>query len=426
MSTDARQNFIRAAGATALCLATFSETVPAAEPSWERGSLTLGVGMENGKVRVDSAIPAELDKSGSVKGYKGFIEYHADSYSLMIGGSRESAEAKGEDTVREVGQKTALTSVNVETGVFFNLGYEMQWGFDARFHRGPGADYGVYRELQQREMIDFGPAIRLYTPFLTKWLLRLEGALLTSTTSSPRRVSTLTAGISASVPVPFVEYASLRLGAKALPARDHEEILFPYASEELDDRARKEIYLFARAHSNQDLSARKIVVSGHGSRAGFDRTNLRLSLRRALNVARVLVQSGIPETAIELTGFGKSKIDPSASPVAPEQRRVELRVAPRTPENKSTIRSKVLDEDQIARLAASLKGREPASYQVRISVPSVMTADDAAWVRVERYLELMEQQGIPGDRIVTRTELRTGEIAFNIHSEDGDTNDHLP
>lgn len=418
MPVRARKSFASCACGAALCCAA----MPAFGAGVERGQLTLGFGGEGGAVFVDSNIPAELDRKGPLKNYKGFIEYHADRFSLLLGGGYESSETSGRDDGREVAQATKGKAANVQAGLFFNLGYAMQLGLDLRQHRGQGADYGIYRDESIRSMTDIGPAVRFYAPFLTTYLLRAEFAALTSTVADKRRVSTVTAGLSMSIPVPFMDYPRLRLGAKANPRPEDDVLYFDYASDELSGPEKDQIAAFAVRWRRQDFSARKIVVNGHASRAGYPRTNLRVSLRRALNVAGVLLENGVPDDAIELTGFGYSKLAEDVPPTYDEQRRVEIRVLPRESSSFAKAPSKTLTIAQLENFAKSLKNKDPKSYLIRVSIPSVATRSDRAWNRVESYLEILVREGIPNERVITRTEIRDGDIVFNIATLDGDAN----
>lgn len=406
----------------ALCCAA----LPARGASADRGKVTLGAAIEGGRVFVDSRIPSELDKDGAIKAYKAFLEYHADRFSLALNGGFESAETAGRDEVRAVSQAASVKAAGIGVGVYANLGYSMQLGIDVRQHRGPGADYGIYREPKDRVMTDLGPALRVYAPFLTSYLLRAEFSALTSSNADLRRVSTLTAGLSMSIPVPFIEYPRLRLSAKPSPRLEDEVLLFDYASDEIADEDMSDITEFAGRWRRQDFSSRKIVVSGHASRAGYTRTNLRVSLRRALNVARVLIENGVPHDALELSGFGYSKLLDSVPPVYDEQRRVEVRVMRREAFDYAKTPSKSLTTSQLSRFAKILKGKNPKSYLVRVSIPSVATRSDRDWRRVENYLEILVREGVPADRIVTRTEIRDGDVAFNIANLDGESHGVQP
>jgi outer membrane protein OmpA-like peptidoglycan-associated protein len=73
-------------------------------------------------------------------------------------------------------------------------------------------------------------------------------------------------------------------------------------------------------------SVSRINVTGHADRAGPDRYNMALSLRRADAVKAVLVREGIPANQIVVVGKGESQpLVPTADGVRePQNRRVEI------------------------------------------------------------------------------------------------------
>lgn len=73
-------------------------------------------------------------------------------------------------------------------------------------------------------------------------------------------------------------------------------------------------------------SVSRINVTGHADRAGSDRYNMALSLRRADAVKAVLVREGIPADQIAVVGKGESQpLVPTADGVRePQNRRVEI------------------------------------------------------------------------------------------------------
>lgn len=72
-----------------------------------------------------------------------------------------------------------------------------------------------------------------------------------------------------------------------------------------------------------------LTVSGHTDKSGTDAYNLRLSERRAQNVARLLEAGGVPAAAITARGYGESepKINTAEGVREPMNRRVEIGAA---------------------------------------------------------------------------------------------------
>jgi outer membrane protein OmpA-like peptidoglycan-associated protein len=69
-----------------------------------------------------------------------------------------------------------------------------------------------------------------------------------------------------------------------------------------------------------------VEVTGHTDRAGADRANEALSLRRARTVRDLLVKQGVPGAIISVQGLGESKpfMATEDGSNAPENRRVEI------------------------------------------------------------------------------------------------------
>jgi outer membrane protein OmpA-like peptidoglycan-associated protein len=80
----------------------------------------------------------------------------------------------------------------------------------------------------------------------------------------------------------------------------------------------------ATAARKPDVKA--IEVTGHSDRAGSDRSNEALSLRRARAVRDLLVKQGVPKAIISVQGLGETKpfMATEDGARAPENRRVEI------------------------------------------------------------------------------------------------------
>jgi OOP family OmpA-OmpF porin len=70
----------------------------------------------------------------------------------------------------------------------------------------------------------------------------------------------------------------------------------------------------------------RVVIAGHADRSGTDAYNLALSEQRAQNVARALAARGVPQSSLDVQGFGESRPRvPTADGVRePQNRRVEI------------------------------------------------------------------------------------------------------
>jgi outer membrane protein OmpA-like peptidoglycan-associated protein len=101
-------------------------------------------------------------------------------------------------------------------------------------------------------------------------------------------------------------------------------VFFDWDRADLSERARQ---IVAEAAQNTTrVQYTRIEVSGHADRTGSAEYNQRLSLRRAQNVAAELVRLGVPQSAIDVTAFGYSRLlVPTAAGVRePQNRRVEI------------------------------------------------------------------------------------------------------
>ena len=70
----------------------------------------------------------------------------------------------------------------------------------------------------------------------------------------------------------------------------------------------------------------RVTVAGHADRSGTEAYNLALSEQRARNVARALVQRGVPQRALDVQWFGESqpRIPTPDGVREPRNRRVEI------------------------------------------------------------------------------------------------------
>ena len=115
------------------------------------------------------------------------------------------------------------------------------------------------------------------------------------------------------------------LAAQPPPPR-HFILYFEQGSTDLTPASRGEfpaIVAAVREYASVDTS-----VVGHSDTAGDARTNLALSLRRALAVGTLLVSEGLDPGALDITSYGEtSPLVPTGDDVAePRNRRVEVTV----------------------------------------------------------------------------------------------------
>ena len=101
-------------------------------------------------------------------------------------------------------------------------------------------------------------------------------------------------------------------------------VFFDWDRADLTTRA-KEIIAEA-ANASRTVQTTRIEVQGHADRSGSDAYNLRLSRRRADNVAAELVRRGVARNIITIQAFGESRpLVPTADGVRePQNRRVEI------------------------------------------------------------------------------------------------------
>ena len=107
------------------------------------------------------------------------------------------------------------------------------------------------------------------------------------------------------------------------PARTY-LVFFDWDRADLTDRARQ--IIAEAAEASRHVQYTRIEVNGYTDRSGTPQYNVRLSIRRANNVAAELVRDGVPRNAIDIHGFGETHpLVPTAPGVRePQNRRVEI------------------------------------------------------------------------------------------------------
>jgi opacity protein-like surface antigen len=107
------------------------------------------------------------------------------------------------------------------------------------------------------------------------------------------------------------------------PARSY-LVFFDWDSAALTDRAREIIRSAAEASTH--VQTTRIRVNGYTDTSGKPGYNMKLSLRRAQNVAAELVRDGVSENEIAIRGFGETHLLVPTGPGVrePQNRRVEI------------------------------------------------------------------------------------------------------
>jgi len=107
------------------------------------------------------------------------------------------------------------------------------------------------------------------------------------------------------------------------PARTY-LVFFDWDRADLTDRARQ--IIGEAAEASRHVQYTRIEVNGYTDRSGTPQYNVRLSIRRANNVAAELVRDGVPRNVIDIHGYGETHpLVPTAPGVRePQNRRVEI------------------------------------------------------------------------------------------------------
>ena len=101
-------------------------------------------------------------------------------------------------------------------------------------------------------------------------------------------------------------------------------VFFDWDRADLTSRAKQ--IIGEAAQNSTHVQYTRIAVNGYTDLSGTAAYNQRLSVRRAQSVAAELVRDGVPQTAINIQGFGESNpLVPTAQGVRePQNRRVEI------------------------------------------------------------------------------------------------------
>ncbi len=107
------------------------------------------------------------------------------------------------------------------------------------------------------------------------------------------------------------------------PGRADLRLAFGPGSSSLSSTAQAQIRAFAEALRRPQLANVRVRIEGHTDSSGGRAINVTLSQRRAQAVADFLVAQGIPQSRLEVRGFGYDRPLPGRPASARENRRVE-------------------------------------------------------------------------------------------------------
>ena len=440
-SHHSNASLVRAASVAAALVTLPAVTANAMD---EASPLRLGAGIEGGRVAVKSATPSEIDKSGAAYGVKAFAEIRSRWLTLMLGASQQSATLSGIDDSRGVGQDLTVSTANAQSTLFLNLGSRFSLGYTGRVHQGPSADYGVQADNVQKIYRDAGPSLRASLPFLPKYSLTAETTWLRSLKSDDRKVNTILATLSASIPLKLPSLGKVSLAAKAplapgalqaisSPDGAWPALHFKHASDELEDESQKDLQLIIDSLKNSQLSGYRVSVNGFGSRTGSLRRTMEVSLQRAQRIAGILQSAGVSTAAIDVAAFGSTDLLMSEAPDGDRQRRVVVslkKVASDSVKTGSYSLSMsrmrippalVYRADELwsmIEMRRALGAFATAEKAVSIDVPGEITGQRGTWAKVSEGMSILATSGIKIENIRVRATPRSGDILFRVESDD--------
>jgi len=106
------------------------------------------------------------------------------------------------------------------------------------------------------------------------------------------------------------------------------DIAFANASDKMTPRETALLDNLAKALLNPRLVQAKFAVAGHTDASGKPEINLELSCARSLAVRDYLAKKGVAGQRMTAYGFGSKKPMEGTQAAAPQNRRVEIRMAP--------------------------------------------------------------------------------------------------
>lgn len=106
------------------------------------------------------------------------------------------------------------------------------------------------------------------------------------------------------------------------------DIAFGHGSDKMSAKEMALLDNLAKALLNPRLVDSKFAVAGHTDATGKVEINLELSCARALAVRSYLARKGVADQRMTAYGFGSKKPLQGTQATAPQNRRVEIRMAP--------------------------------------------------------------------------------------------------
>ena len=416
----------------------------------ESSPLHLGAGLDAGMVTVKPTRPKELNKSGTQFGVKTFLELRSRFFGFMLGAAQQTATVSGDDPTRGVGQELKINSAMGYSGLYVNFGPKMSLGVTGRIHKGASADYGIYRDTSAKTFRDVGTTLKGALPFFEKFNLSAEASVFRATQTSERKVDSVVAGLSATIPVKLPNIGRIEFAAKnpdplynvpttikseeALSQLLLKPVRFSNASSRLDDEAKGHIKALVTALKQVQLGSRRIQVSGHGSWTEKTRRTLSFSLARSAAVADRLVDAGIPASVIDVAGYGSSLPDPAIPIDSDQQQRVMVSLSDIAKEEGSRLNSVTFEISNlrippsvvhridelwtILDLGRILKKFPAPKKVVTIEFPERIIREPGTWERVRLAVGSLKYAHPTATQITLKIVPHRENVSFDVRSDD--------
>ncbi len=399
--------------------------------------LRFGAGIDAGHVVIAPVgTTTELEKSGTQIEVRGFFEYQTRFFSLNLGASRQTSKVKTDDPE----QSLSVNSASLQSTLYVNLGNAFGLGITGRVNKGRSADYAVDTESSSKVFREFGPSLRARIPLFKNYNVMAETSILHSTANDQRKVSTILAGLSASIPIRRLAFPTLEMSAKNPPLTGRQDkdsthpfdtsiapLYFKHASNDFDESSEIQLTAIIQNLKTVDLSGARISVAGHGTRSGTTRKTLQLTLIRAARVASRLIAAGIPADRIDVAGYGSTQSDVRLDPDDAKQRRVQISVV--TPPKEagkpkaasfgiSGLRippGVIYQVDElwtILEMSKIVKRLKPSSLTVTIDLPQRITGEPGTWEKISLAIGMLKNGGVKSGQVILKTTPRNGEIVF--------------